>query len=341
MNAAWIWVQFFACLAAILIAGSRLARYGDLLGRKTGLGRVWIGVVVLAAVTSLPELATAVSSVTFIRQPNLSMGDLFGANIVNLMIIAVIDVYYRQGHVLFLLGSGIVLTAALGVMMIAAVTVFIYLSQSGLTLVLFGRVGIFTVILFVLYLFSQYMIFRFKPPDGEKVAAVSLVKESGSSSRRLGFYFLAAALVTAGAGVWLAEIGRSIAGITGLSTSFVGTLFLAACTSAPELSVSISAAKLGALDMSIGNLVGSNLFNMGVIIFVADLFYKPGSILQGVDSIHIMTALFAILMSSIIIISIIFRPRMWLKAWMGVDTVVIAVIYLAAIISLYILSGSR
>jgi cation:H+ antiporter len=117
-------------------------------------------------------------------------------------------------------------------------------------------------------------------------------------------------------------------------------LFLAACTSAPELAVSISAAKIGALDMAIGNMVGSNLFNMGVVIFADDLFFAGGPILQSVDDIHILTALIAILMSAIIVISITFRPRLWLKSWIGIDGVAIATIYLAAMVSLYYLSGS-
>ena len=340
MSSFWIWAQFILCLTVIVAAGSRLARYGDLLGEKTRLGRVWIGVVALAAITSLPELATGVSSVTFVARPDLSLGDLFGSNLFNLLIIAVIDLYYRQGHVLLLLGTGIVLSAALGVMIIAATASFIFLSQSGFTLVLFGRVGLFSLVLFSLYLFSQYMIYRYAPAEEGKKDGEMRPSQAIPPISRIIVFFLFAALATVGAGIWLAVLGSRIAEITGFSTTFVGTLFIAACTSAPEIVVSISAVKIGALDMAIGNMVGSNLFNMGVVIFVDDLFYVPGPILQGVQGVHILTALFAILMCSIIIISITFRPRFWLKSWIGIDTVAIAVIYLVAIISLYFLGNT-
>jgi cation:H+ antiporter len=117
----------------------------------------------------------------------------------------------------------------------------------------------------------------------------------------------------------------------------VGTLFLATCTSAPEIVVAISAARLGALDMAVGNMVGSNLFNMGVIIFVDDLFYNRGSILADVSTGHILTALFSLLMSSVVIIGIIFKPKSWLRIWVGIDTMAIIVLYVGAIVALYLL----
>ena len=145
-------------------------------------------------------------------------------------------------------------------------------------------------------------------------------------------------MATAGAGTWLAFIGDQISEVTGLSTSFVGTLFLALVTSSPEIVVSISAVRLGAAHMAVGNVVGSNLFNMGVVIFIDDLFYAKGPILQGADIDHIITALFAVLMSGIVIIGIVFRPRFWLRLWVGVDTIALAVIYLAAMTTIYLLS---
>jgi len=89
----------------IIVAGTKLAKYGDLIAEKTGLGRIWIGVVLLATITSLPELATGISSVTFVGEPDLTMGDLFGSNLINLVIIAVIDLFYTRGPVLHYLGT--------------------------------------------------------------------------------------------------------------------------------------------------------------------------------------------------------------------------------------------
>jgi cation:H+ antiporter len=144
-------------------------------------------------------------------------------------------------------------------------------------------------------------------------------------------------MVTIGAGIWLGLIGNELSEVTGLNASFVGTLFLAICTSAPEIVVSISALRLGALDMAVGNVIGSNLFNMGVTIFVDDLFYTTGPILSYAAMDHIGTALFAILMSCVVIIGLIFRPRFWPRIWVGVDAMALIFLYVGAIVVLYVL----
>lgn len=335
-----VWIQFAVCLAVIVVAGTKLAKYGDLIAEKTGLGRVWIGIVLLATVTSLPELATGISSVTFVGEPDLTIGNLFGAGLINLAIIAIIDLVHRRGPVLHYLGSGIVLSTVLSLMMIAAAATSLFLAQNLLTVALFGRIGVYSVALFCLYLLAQYMIFRFKPDEGGETQENKTVSTNRQlmSLRRVVIFFVLAAVAIVGAGTWLAYIGDQISEITGLSTSFVGTLFLALSTTAPEIVVSISAARLGTLEMAIGSVVGSNLFNLGVIIFIDDLFYASGPILQGASMEHVITALFAILMSGIVIIGIVFRPRFWLRIWVGIDTAVLMVSYFGAVVAIYLLS---
>ena len=328
-----VWLKFVICLALIIIAGSKLSRYGDLIARKTGMGRVWTGVILLATITSLPELATGISSVSFIGKPDLSMGDLFGSNMVNLAIIAIIDVTHK-GPVLQLLGTGVVLTTGLSTLMIGAAATSILLAQDVLTVSLFGRIGIFSLLLLLLYFFVQYMLFRFGKKRPEQESEVT-DESDNISLKRVIMLFSLAGLVTAGAGTWLAFIGNELVNVTGLKASFVGTLFLAICTSAPEITVSVTAARIGALDMAVGNMVGSNLFNMGVVIFVVDLFYSAGSVLRDVSAGHVLTALFAIMMSCIVIIGIIFRSRAWLRGRVGVDSAVLLLLYLSALAVIY------
>lgn len=328
-----VWLKFVICLALIIIAGSKLSRYGDLIARKTGMGRVWTGVILLATITSLPELATGISSVSFIGKPDLTMGDLFGSNMVNLVIIAIIDITHK-GPVLHLMGTGVVLTTVLSTLMIAAAATSIMLAQDVLTVSLFGRIGIFSLLLLLLYFFAQYMLFRFGKVNKEPESDVKTDPDN-ISMKKVVLTFVLAGLVTAGAGTWLAFIGDEIAEVSGLKTSFVGTLFLAICTSAPEMVVSVSAARIGALEMAVSNMVGSNLFNMGVVIFVNDVFYSAGPVLRDVSAGHVLTALFALVMSCVVIIGIIFRPRAWLRGWVGVDTAVLVVLYLSALAAIY------
>jgi len=332
-----VWVQFVACLLLIIGAGSQLSKCADLIAEKTGLGRAWIGIVLLAAITSLPELATGISSVAFIGKPDLAIGDLFGSNLINLLIIAVIDIVHRRGPVLHLLGTNIVLASILSVLLITTAATSIYLAGNGLTAGIFGLIGISSLVLLSLYFLAQYMLFRFQSLRANAEPRVETLSRADVTLKRLVLRSSIAAMATVGAGIWLANIGNEIAEITGLKASLVGTLFLAACTSAPEIVVAISAARLGALDMAVGNMVGSNLFNMGVIIFIDDLFYGRGSILADVSSGHILAALFSLLMSSVVIIGIVFKPKSWPRAWVGIDTIAIIALYVGAILTLYLL----
>jgi cation:H+ antiporter len=332
-----VWVKFAICLAVILVAGTKLSKYGDAIAEKTGLGRIWVGVVLLAAITSLPELATGISSVALVGKPDLTLGDLFGSNLINLVVIAIIDVFYTRGPVLHYLGTGIVLAAVLSTLLIAVAATSIYVAQNVAPLGIFGYIGLYSPILLCLFLLAQYMLFRFqRTQQGQSPNNGSVTADYESISlRQVSTFFGIAALATIGAGIWLGFIGNELSEVTGLKASFVGTLFLAICTSAPEIVVSISALRLGALEMAVGNVIGSNLFNMGVIIFVDDLFYTTGPILSYASIDHIGTALFAILMSCVVIIGLIYRPRFWPRIWVGIDAAALILLYLGAVFVLY------
>jgi len=334
-----VWIKFAVCLAIIVVAGTRLSRYGDAIAEKTGLGRIWIGIVLLATITSLPELATGISSVALIGKPDLTLGDLFGSNLLNLVTIAIIDVLYTRGPILHYVGTGLVLAATASTLLIGAVAASIYVAQNVASLGMFNYIGLYSPILFGIYLLIQYMVLHFQRTQQRQAATDSPPAASygGISLKRAAVFFAIAALATAGAGIWLSFIGDELSMVTGLKASFVGSLFLAVCTSAPEIVVSISALRLGALDMAVGNIIGSNLFNMGVIVFVDDLFFVEGPILSYVSTDHIFTALVAMLMSCVVIIGLIYRPRFWPRIWVGIDTVGLVALYSGAIAVLYFL----
>ena len=333
--------QFVVCLAIIVIAGSRLAKYGDIIAVRTGLGHVWVGTVLLAAVTSLPELSTGISSVAIVKIPNLTIGDLFGSNMFNLMTIAIIDVLYRSGPVLRYVRTGIALTAAAGALLIATAAAFIFLSQNLYSSGIFGYIGFYSLLLFCLYLVMQYFVTRFAMRN-QKEEDTSLLTHNGLSTHRVYLYFALAAVAVTGAGIWLGVIGEEIIGVTGLSASVVGTLFLALATSAPEIVVSISALRMGSPDLAVANLVGSNLFNMGVIIFVDDLFYIEGPIWSSINTGHIFSALVAVIMSLVIIITLVYRPTGPLRRiWVGIDAFVLVSLFVGAYLVLFLIGNPR
>lgn len=306
-----IWLKFAVCGIIIVFAGIRVAKYGNVIAEKTGLGGLWIGVVLIAMATSLPELFVGISAVTWADAPDITIGNLFGANTFNLLNLALLDILYQRGPLLTAATSrgGHMLTAGLSLVLVsfAAASIFLSGQLSGLDI---GWIGIYTPIIFLLYLGMVRMIFVFEKRQRAELPQEAEVTPSYEdiSLRKAFVYYAIAAGFIIGAGTWLAFIGAEIAEITGWEQSFVGALVIGFSTTLPEITVSIAALRLGAIDMCIANMIGSNLFNM-TIIGVADLFYRQGPVLSAVSPNHTFTGLIVILMTGILIAGLISRPQ--------------------------------
>lgn len=321
-----VWLQFVICAALVIFFGAKLSRYGDIIAVKTRLGGLWVGLLLLAAVTSLPELVTGIGAVAMVGSPDLALGTAFGSNLFNLVIIAILDVAYRQGSLLAWAGAGHRLSAGLGIVLIAFAAGSILLGREwGGAL---GWVGIYSLVLIVLYLLGARRIFRFEQKQGESQQPRALRYEN-ISARRTYVGFAVAALAIIGLGTWLAIIGDELAVRTGWGDSFVGSLFLAATTSLPELVVAIVALRLGAIDMAIANMLGSNMFNMGIVIAGYDLFYRQGSIFSAspISDSHVYAASMAILMTLIVIGGLTFRTKRKLPIGMSWYSAALIVAY--------------
>lgn len=316
-----VWLKLILCVLAILIFGSRLARYGDIIAERTGLGRVWIGLLLLALVTSLPELFNGISAVTLIDAPDLTIGDLFGANTFNLLNLAVLDIFFHTGFFTSSTSKNHVVTAWFSLAMVAIPGMAILVNHWFATPA-FGWIGWYTPLLIVAYFFFMRRLFRLEqrrtaPPS---LKGRTIVDHEKLSLKRIYLYFAISAVFVIGAGIWLATVGQEIARVTGLEESVVGTLFLAFTTSLPEITVAFSAMKIGAADMAIANMMGSNLFNM-TIIAIDDIFYAKGPVLSYVAGTNLITVLTVILMTVAFIIASVYPPKRFTHfSWWNVTT---------------------
>ncbi len=333
-----VWLKFLLSFLVILFAGTKLARYGDVIAKKTGLGGAWVGLLLMATATSLPELLTGISAVAFVQVPDLAMGDAFGSNLFNLVIIALLDILHRQGPLLTRVGARHTLIGGLTVLLIAFATMSIFFSSniSGLSL---GWVSIFTPLLFLLYLFSLRKAFhheRSQQAQASQKREVPQHYEKISLARAYTYYSIAALFVMAGA-VWLSFVGNEINEVTGWGSTFVGSFFLAAVTSAPEVVVSITALRLGAADMAVANMLGSNMFNMGIVLAGDDLFYRAGPLFADVSINHVFSGLVAILMTCVIIVGLSSPSRRKMLPGVSWYTIALIVLYLLGFYVLFIM----
>ena len=301
-----IWLELLVCIAVIGLAGARLSRYADVIAEKTGLGRGWTGLILLATVTSLPELVTGLSAVTVASVPDIAVGDALGSCVLNLAILVAVDFLHRHESLYSRASRSHILSAGFGILMIGVVAFSLLLARRAEALAL-GHVGAYTPLIVALYLLATRTVYQY-----ERREVAEFIEEVAERYPQVGLRRAALGYAVAGAGVvaagtWLPFVGADIAREMGWHDSFVGTLIVAAATSAPELAVTVAAVRLGALDMAVANLLGSNLFDI-LILAIDDLFYLDGPLLAAASPAQALSAVSAILMTGLAVVGLFYRP---------------------------------
>jgi cation:H+ antiporter len=330
-----IWIQFLSTALVIVFAGVRLARYGDVLGEKTGLGGSWVGVVLLAATTSLPELFTGFGATALAALPDIAVGDVLGSCMFNLLILSFMDAIQpeplstraHQGHALSI-GFGLVLIGVAGLGLLG-----------GARIPPLGWIGFYSPVFIAVYLVSMRLIFTHEQQRrARETQEVATELQYGAISRRAAvLHYTVAAVLVVAAALWLPRLGAELARQTGLGEAFVGSLFIAITTSLPEIVVSLAAVRIGAIDLGVGNVLGSNLFNL-LILGLDDVFYRQGPLLTAAEASHGVTIVAVVIMNALFLIGLTYRvlTKRFAVAW---DTGAMAAVYVTAVALAYLLRG--
>jgi len=295
-----VWLIFLLAAAAVFAAGSVLAHSGATIADRTGLSHVRVGALLVAAATSLPEVTT--DTVAVLRDsPELATGDLFGSNMANMAILALLALLFQRARLIQREALGILLTASVAIVLtgLAALFIIARLDASIAGAFSYGSVTLFVVAVLGLYLF---------PAHRETVGRVDVVVGELPSLRRATVAFAAGTgliLVAAPILVWSAQ---DITEITGLEETFVGVLGLALTTSLPELATTVAAVRLGALDLAVGNLYGSNAINISILIWL-DALYTKAPLLESVDVSNAVAAIIAMLLMMVGLIDMVLRAE--------------------------------
>ncbi len=325
-------LAFVACAAAIFFAGGRLSRYGERIAQLSGWGSAWVGLILMASVTSLPELVVGVSSSALVGSADLAVGDVLGSCAINLLILASLDAFVPARRRLFALASpSHVMAAALGIVLLATVGVGLLVDDS---LPLTPWIGLSSLVFLFLYLGSVRLIFRngrglppdpsVQPPLDEDLSPGDAVTAGLGLRQVAARYSLHAGIVVVAA-ILLPPAAEAIARMSGLEESFVGTVFVALSTSLPELAVPGSDS-MGAIDLAVGNILGSNLFNI-LILAIDDVAYTDGLLLADASPSHLFTVLTTIAMSAIAIIGLTYPSARGKRFLLAGDAALMLVVY--------------
>jgi len=296
-----LYLKFIISAAVIVVAGIKLTIYADILSNRLGLGKVWIGVILLGFVTSMPEAVASLAAVISLGANDLAVGNITGSINFNIILIVLMDLLFREGSVtnkikynrsnLMPVNFAVLLTGIIiAEILLGAKTdipTFLGISYGSLLILILYVVGI-------------------KEIKRSSVNLNILKGIKNASQLSLGkiytILFMSAFFVVAGA-LLLTRAADAIAVSTGLGRTFIGTTLLAFVTSLPEMVVTISALKIGSFDMAMGNIFGSNMTNI-FIIFLCDVFYRKGALLATVSKTHLIPAVLSIFLTSIAVLGI-------------------------------------
>lgn len=324
---------FLLCASVIFYAGKKLSHYGNLLAEKTGISRGWIGLMLMASVTSMPELIVGISSSAIVQSPDLAVGDILGSCAFNLGILAILDAFIPKHQPLFGIASpSHMLNTGLGIILMILVGFALFLPND---FAVTPWIGLSSIIFVAVYFVSIRVIYQNEKQQKPIGAGQRVIPENAEqiSLNRLIFNYSFFAVIIIAAALALPFFAGHIAEMTGLGESFVGTFFLAVSTSLPEIAVSIAAVRMGSIDLSVGNLLGSNIFNV-LILAIDDLFYTKGLILKDASEFHLISVFSTVMMAAVVIIGLSYRAKgkRYFLAW---DSATIFVIYLINLIFLY------
>lgn len=298
------WLIFIVTALAIFVAGSALARNGAAIAERTGIGHVWVGALLVAGATSLPELT--IDSAAVLRDaPDLATGDLFGSNMANMAILAIVALIYGRARVIQREALGLVLAASVAIVLTGLAAMFIVarIEHNIAGAFGFGSLALLAAVLGGLLLFPQY-----REVVGEGPAASDAERAQQPSLARAVVSFAGASVVVFAAAPFLVQAAEEIAEITGLAETFVGVLGLAIATSLPELATSLAAVRMGALDLAVGNLYGSNAMNMSILVWL-DALYTKAPLLETVDISNAVAGLVAMLLMMVGLTSMVLRAE--------------------------------
>ena len=320
------WVQFFLSAAAIVFVATKMTQYAHVIAVRTRLGGMFVGTLLVAAATSAPEIITNVSSVR-LGVPNLAAGDLFGSGMFNMLILAVLDVVHFRKRILRGVAIRHALTASLATLLTGMAALFV-LARIPWRI---GWLGLDSLALIVIYIGGVWLIQRESRRHVTPVQVELDVPGIGLTHAIIGF--AVSVVVLAFISPWLVRAAKEIALITGLGTGFVGVTLFAFVTSLPEVVTMLVSARLGAFDMTVGDLFGSNIFNI-LALAITDGFYVQGLFFSDIDVNFALVGLLVVLLINLALVGNLARleRRLW---FVELDALLIILSFIGGILLLY------
>jgi cation:H+ antiporter len=335
-------LAFAAAGAAVWVAGIYLANATSVLAKRFGLGQALGGLLLLAVVTNLPELAITVSA-ALSQHLELAIGNILGGIAMQTLVLVVLDVFGLGKKAALTYRAASLALALEGVLVLAAVLVGSQLPAA----VIVARTTPAGLLILVLWVVGLWLIGKAQKglpwqahdaaPAGSPPPKQAATPEptQPASTWRTGLVFLASALVTLVAGVVLERSGDALATHWGLSGLLFGATVLAAATSLPEVSTGLASMKAGEYQLAVSDIFGGNAF-LPVLFVVASALSGQAALPHAGKADLYLTGL-GMLLTCVYVYGLVFRPQRQV-ARMGLDSLAVLGLYALGMLGLLAIS---
>lgn len=298
-----LWLLLYFALAAIVVFLSiKLSNYVDLLDKKTKLSGALLGGILLAAVTSLPELFTSLTGTIGLGNNQLVLGNIMGSDFFDIIIFGVVYLLFFKKFTEGKVGKQHYYSIVFTLIMVAVVTVAAFIfDKQGWLLDKFNPMSILIILIYVIYVWKTPKTEEKeeKEPDTTKLTV-----------KQIWILFIICSILLIAASIFVTLVtGKVISEDEGFGfgSTFGGSLFLGVATSLPEVTATIALCKKKNFDAAYGDIFGSCVFNL-IILAIADIFsFRAGAglfVINNDSFMLIIGTLFALLISYLSILQI-------------------------------------
>lgn len=327
-------MAFVVAGVAVWIAGTRLTHTLDTISLKTGLGRAFVGMLLLGGITSLPEVANVLTASSR-GVPDLAINNLLGSAAINILLLAVADATIGRRAITSVVAKpATMMMCALCMLVLGVVATAVAVGD----VAIFG-VGLWSATICAISIGSFAMAVSYgkrapwtlKPEIGKEI--VETEKPANTPLSRLITGATVAAALIFISGYALSELGDSIADQAGLGTGLVGFILIGLATSMPELSSIRAAVRLRRYEMAFGQVLGTNFVNLSLFL-LADIAYSGGPVIDELGKFEIVAALLGLILIGIFQVGLLERHNpVVLRA--GYDSIAVIVLFLGGVGLLY------
>lgn len=298
---------FFLFLAFLtVLASTKLSYYGDILGKQSKFGSAFVGGILIAAITSLPEFVTSISAVV-INNPTLSFGDILGSNMFNIFVLAVYNIYFFRKDVFKNTKRKYILEC----LILIFDYIFIVLGSNNIF------INIVSFVLFFLYVIYMYSVFKYSEEEED---------DDLNQEEYVIVKFIFTAIILIFLSILLTIQADNITReYPNFSSSTIGAILLGITTSLPEVVTTFALLKLNNFNMAISNMLGSNIFNF-LVLSVSDTFIKQGHIYSYADMYSRMYVIGGLSITFLFLLTLAFKPKN--KLFYFLISIIISIIYL-------------